>query len=141
MEYPEDPRPPGEPRTPDAHSPEARADREAEEWLRRELAFLQGVERRILRRSRMRHEAWRAAAVALILAIFACCWYLAALGSDHASSTACPSGSPTAAAGSGSAGSGSAGSSSVGAARSGSSGAHAGAVADGVDATASGCSS
>ena len=86
MEFPEDPR--GEPRSEGHHSPQAQ-DREAEAWLRRELAFLHGVERRILRRSRMRREAWRAAAVALILAVFACCWYLAAL-SDTSSSTACP---------------------------------------------------
>ena len=87
MEYPE------EPRTPDAHgSPRSRPGQEAEVWLRRELAFLYGVERRIRRRTRLRREAWRAAAVALILTIFAACWYLAALSTDSAASTgnACP---------------------------------------------------
>ena len=95
MEFPEDPR--GEPLSPDAHSPRAQ-EHEAEAWLRRELAFLYGVERRILRRSRLRREAWRAAAVALILAVFACCWYLAALSSDGSSPTACPAKSASAAA-------------------------------------------
>lgn len=78
MEFPED-------------SPRAREDREAEAWLRRELEFLHGVERRILRRSRVRDEAWRAAAVGFILAMFACCWYLAALGSSGSGGSACPS--------------------------------------------------
>jgi hypothetical protein len=98
MEYPE------EPRTPDAHgSPRSRPGQEAEVWLRRELAFLYGVERRIRRRTRLRREAWRAAAVALILAIFAACWYLAALSTDSAASTgnnACPAHSNSAAVGS-----------------------------------------
>jgi hypothetical protein len=93
MEFPEDPR--GDSRSPDAQPPQAQ-DREAEAWLRRELAFLYGVERRILRRARMRREAWRAAAVALILAVFACCWYLAALSSEGSSGTACPAKSATA---------------------------------------------
>ena len=87
MEFPE------EPRTPDAHrSPRSRSEHEVEIWLRRELAFLYGVERRIKRRTRFRREAWRAAAVALILAMFAACWYLAALSSDtvSSSSNACP---------------------------------------------------
>ena len=95
MEYPE------EPRSPDAHgSPHSRPGHETEIWLRRELAFLYGVERRIRRRTRVRREAWRAAAVALILAIFAACWYLAALSSDSAASTgnACPAKTGTAAA-------------------------------------------
>jgi hypothetical protein len=95
MEFPEDPH--GDARSPDARPPQAQ-DQEAEAWLRRELAFLYGVERRILRRTRMRREAWRAAAVALILAVFACCWYLAALSSDGSSGTACPAKSATAAA-------------------------------------------
>lgn len=101
MEFPEDPRSRPEPQSPDgarqgghssngAHSPRAGADHEAEAWLRRELAFLHGVERRIVRRARWRREGWRAAAVALILAMFACCWYLAALSSDGASNGACP---------------------------------------------------
>lgn len=85
MEFPED-------------SPRAREDQEAEDWLRRELDFLRGAERRILRRARMREEAWRAAAVAFILAIFACCWYLAALGSESGRS-ACPPFGSTARAG------------------------------------------
>jgi hypothetical protein len=93
MEFPEDPR--GDSRSPDAQPPQAQ-DREAEAWLRRELAFLYGVERRILRRARVRREAWRAAAVALILAVFACCWYLAALSSEGSSGTACPAKSATA---------------------------------------------
>ena len=82
MEFPE------EPRTPDAHrSPRSRSEYETEIWLRRELAFLYGVERRIKRRSRFRREAWRAAAVALILAMFAACWYLAALSSESVASS------------------------------------------------------
>ena len=81
-EFPEEPRPA------DAQgSPRSRPAHESEVWLRRELAFLYGVERRIARRARLRREAWRAAAVALILAIFAACWYLAALSSDSAAST------------------------------------------------------
>jgi hypothetical protein len=95
MEFPEEPRPS------DAHgSPRPRPGQETEVWLRRELAFLYGVERRIRRRTRLRREAWRAAAVALILAIFAACWYLAALSSDSAASTgnACPAHSSGAAA-------------------------------------------
>jgi hypothetical protein len=94
MEFPE------EPRSSDAHgSPRPRPGQEAEVWLRRELAFLYGVERRIKRRARLRREAWRAAAVALILAIFSVCWYLAALSSDSAASTgnACPAHSSSAA--------------------------------------------
>ena len=97
MEFPE------EPRVPDAHrSPRSRSEHEVEIWLRRELAFLYGVERRIKRRTRFRREAWRAAAVALILAMFAACWYLAALSSDSvaSSSNACPAKTVTAAAGS-----------------------------------------
>ena len=90
MEFPED-------------APRAREDREAEDWLRGELEFLHGVERRIRRRTRLREEAWRAVAVAFILAIFACCWYLAALGSGSAGSAgpACPSAGSTATAGAG----------------------------------------
>lgn len=109
MEFPEDPR--GDSRW-DAHSAQAHhgrahdgraqdgraPDGETEAWLRSELAFLHGVERRILRRSRLRKEAWRAAAVALIMAVFACCWYLAALSSDNSSSTACPAKATTASA-------------------------------------------
>jgi len=98
MEFPE------EPRTPDAHrSPRSRSEHEVEIWLRRELAFLYGVERKIKRRTRFRREAWRAAAVALILAMFAACWYLAALSSDtvSSSSNACPAKSVTAVTGSG----------------------------------------
>ena len=106
MEFPEDPRSRPEPQSPDgarpgghssngAHSPRAGADHEAEAWLRRELAFLHTVERRIVRRARWRREGWRAAAVALILAMFACCWYLAALSSDGASNGACPSNGAT----------------------------------------------
>ena len=86
MEFPE------EPRSPDSHhSRRSRSEHETEIWLRRELAFLYGVERRIKRRTRLRREAWRAAAVALILAMFAACWYLAALSSDSvaSSSNAC----------------------------------------------------
>ena len=97
---------PEEPRSPDAHrSPRSRAEHETEIWLRRELAFLYGVERRIKRRTRLRREAWRAAAVALILAMFAACWYLAALSSDSvassSSSNACPAKTVTAVAASG----------------------------------------
>lgn len=95
MEFPEDQRsdPRGEPRAPDARPARAQ-DHETEAWLRRELAFLHGVERRILRRERMRREAWRAAAVALILAVFSCCWYLAALGGEGSAPAACPATSP-----------------------------------------------
>jgi hypothetical protein len=82
MEFPE------EPRVPDAHrSPRSRSEHETEIWLRRELAFLYGVERKIKRRTRFRREGWRAAAVALILAMFAACWYLAALSSDSVASS------------------------------------------------------
>lgn len=88
MDFPEEPRPARDPRTPDAHgSRHSRAERETEAWLRRELAFLHGVERRILRRARIRKEAWRAAAVAAILAMFAACWYLAAVSSNSLSSS------------------------------------------------------
>lgn len=98
MEFPE------EPRVPDAHrSPRSRAEHETEIWLRRELAFLYGVERRIRRRARFRREAWRAGAVALILAMFAACWYLAAISSESVSSSssgkACSTSSSTAVAG------------------------------------------
>lgn len=87
MDHPEEPRPARDPRTPDAHgSRPSRAEHETEAWLRRELAFLAGVERRILRRTRIRKEAWRAAAVAAILAMFAACWYLAAVSSNSLSS-------------------------------------------------------
>ena len=87
MEFPEEPAR-RDPRTPDAHrSPRSRAEHETEVWLRRELAFLHGVERRILRRTRIRKEAWRAAAVAAILAMFAACWYLAAVSSNSLSSS------------------------------------------------------
>jgi hypothetical protein len=88
MEFPED-------------APRAREDREAEDWLRRELAFLHDVERRILRRTRLREGAWRAAAVAIILAVFACCWYLAVLGSEGSAGWACPSVGTTVRAGNG----------------------------------------
>lgn len=71
-------------------SPRAREDPEAEDWLRRELAFLHGVERRVVRRARAREEAWRVGAVALIFVMFASCWYLAALSSSDGSGTACP---------------------------------------------------
>jgi hypothetical protein len=82
MEFPE------EPRVPDAHrSPRSRSEHETEIWLRRELAFLYGVERKIRRRARFRREAWRAGAVALILAMFAACWYLAALSSEGVASS------------------------------------------------------
>ena len=125
MEFPEDPR--GDARSPDAHASRA-GEGEAEAWLRRELAFLAGVERRILRRARLRSEAWRAAAVALILAVFAACWYLAALGGEGSAGTACPAKSAA----------------SAGAARSGAAGNGASAVpargTGSVVATASGCS-
>jgi hypothetical protein len=62
---------------------------EAEAWLRRELAFLHRVERRIVRRERWRKEAWRAVTVAAILAVFALCWYLAALATHSAADSAC----------------------------------------------------
>jgi hypothetical protein len=93
MEYPEEPRSPDGPRF-----PRSRSEHEVEIWLRRELAFLYGVERKIKLRARCRREAWRAAAVALILAMFAACWYLAALSSDSvaSSSNACPAKSTTA---------------------------------------------
>jgi hypothetical protein len=98
MEFPE------EPRVPDAHgSPRSRSEHETEVWLRRELAFLYGVERRIRRRTRLRREAWRGAAVALILAMFAACWYLAAISSDSIASNsgrACPAATATAVLGS-----------------------------------------
>ncbi|HWG27482.1 hypothetical protein [Actinospica sp.] len=88
MEFPEEPRPARDPRTPDAHRPpRSRAEHETEVWLRRELAFLYGVERKIARRGRIRKEAWRAAAVAAILAMFAACWYLAAVSSNSLSSS------------------------------------------------------
>ncbi len=60
---------------------------ETEAWLRRELAFLHRVERRILRRARWREEAWRAVAVACILAVFSLCWYLAAVSANGSSSS------------------------------------------------------
>jgi hypothetical protein len=108
MEFPDEPRSAGESRTPEGqHGAQAHADRETEAWLRRELAFLYRVERRILRRARMRQEAWRAAAVALILAMFACCWYLAALSAGNSSSKACPAKSATAVSAGAHAGSGS----------------------------------
>jgi hypothetical protein len=79
---------PEEPRSHDAHrSRRSRSEHETEIWLRRELAFLYGVERRIKRRARLRREAWRAAAVALILAMFAACWYLAAISSESVASS------------------------------------------------------
>lgn len=88
MDLPEEPRPARDPRTPDSHrSRPPRGEHETEAWLRRELAFLYGVERRILRRTRIRKEAWRAAAVAAILAMFAACWYLAAVSSNSLSSS------------------------------------------------------
>jgi hypothetical protein len=129
MEFPEDPR--GDWRSPDADSSHAQ-DGEAEAWLRRELAFLYGVERRIVRRSRWRKEAWRAAAVALILAVFAVCWYLAALSSEGSSSTACPAKSATAVSGSAKSGSAATGS--------GGTQERAANTTRTVDATASGCS-
>ena len=79
-------------------SPRAHENREAEDWLRRELAFLHGVERRVVRRTRLREEAWRAGAVALIFVMFASCWYLAALSSSGETGTACPVASADAAA-------------------------------------------
>jgi hypothetical protein len=82
-------------------SSRARGDREAEEWLRRELEFLRGVERRILRRARVREDAWRAVAVTVILAMFACCWYLAALSSGDSAGSACPTVSSIAGGGAG----------------------------------------
>jgi len=101
MEFPEEPpRPARDPRIPDAHgSARSRAEYEVEVWLRRELAFLYGVERSIKRRARLRKEAWRAAAVAAILAMFAACWYIAAVSSDSLSSAnkACPAKTATAA--------------------------------------------
>lgn len=67
------------------HGPSrAGAATETEVWLRRELAFLHRVERRILRRERWRREAWRGIVVACILSIFALCWYLAALATGPA---------------------------------------------------------
>lgn len=103
MEFPEEPRPSRDPLTPDAHrSPRSRAEHEVEVWLRRELAFLYGVERKIVRRARIRKEAWRAAAVAAILAMFAACWYLAAVSSNSlsSSSNSCATKSATTASGS-----------------------------------------
>ncbi|MBR7834129.1 hypothetical protein KDL01_12705 [Actinospica durhamensis] len=67
----------------------AGATAEAEVWLRRELAFLHRVERRILRRERWRREAWRGVVVACILAVFSLCWYLAAVSTDGSSSASC----------------------------------------------------
>lgn len=100
MEYPEDPRSAREPSGPEPPSPPnypegTRPAGEAEAWLRRELSFLHAIERRILRRERWCREAWRVATVAFILAAFACCWYLAALGSDDAMNGGCPSKSTT----------------------------------------------
>jgi hypothetical protein len=105
MEFPEEPRSARDPRIPDAHRPpRSGAEYEVEIWLRRELAFLYGVERRIKRRTRLRREAWRAAAVALILAMFAACWYIAALSTESAAGTgtgnACASKAASTAAGS-----------------------------------------
>lgn len=97
MDLPEEPHA-RDPRTPDAHrSRHPRGQHETEAWLRRELAFLYGVERKILRRTRIRKEAWRAAAVAAILAMFAACWYLAAVSSNSlsSSSNACATKSAT----------------------------------------------
>jgi hypothetical protein len=87
MDLPEEPHA-RDPRTPDAHrSRHPHGQHETEAWLQRELAFLHGVERKILRRARIRKEAWRAAAVAAILAMFAACWYLAAVSSNSLSSS------------------------------------------------------
>ncbi|WP_034268983.1 hypothetical protein [Actinospica robiniae] len=71
---------------------------EAELWLRRELAFLHRVERRILRRAHWRREAWRLVAVGSILAVFALCWYLAAAATGSPTNSACPSKAATTAA-------------------------------------------
>lgn len=94
MEFPEEPRPARDPRIPNDPgpgpvdgAPRSRADLEAEAWLRRELAFLYGVERAIKRRARLRKEGWRAIAVAVILAMFAACWYVAAVSSHSLSAT------------------------------------------------------
>jgi hypothetical protein len=87
MEFPEEPRPARDPRSPEPRPARPSAEHETEAWLRRELAFLHGVERKILRRGRIRKEAWRAAAVAAILAMFAACWYLAAVSSNSLSSS------------------------------------------------------
>lgn len=102
MEFPEEPRPARDPRIPNDSgrgdgSARSRSDYEAEVWLRRELAFLYGVERRIKRRARLRKGAWRAIAVAAILAVFAACWYIAALGSHSmsAANNACATKSTT----------------------------------------------
>jgi hypothetical protein len=97
MEFPEEPRPARDQWNPEARAPHPRAEHETEAWLRRELAFLHGVERKVLRRSKIRKEAWRAAAVAAILAMFAACWYLAAVSSNSlSSSSACAKSSTTA---------------------------------------------
>ena len=96
MDLPEEPHA-RDPRIPDAHhSRHSHGQHETEAWLRRELAFLHGVERKIVRRARIRKEAWRAAAVAAILAMFAACWYLAAVSSNSlSSSNACATKSAT----------------------------------------------
>lgn len=97
IEFPEEPRA-------SSSSPSNGAGRaadpatEAELWLRRELAFLHRVERRILRRAHWRREAWRLAAVGSILAVFALCWYLAAAATGSSAGSCAGKASTTAAA-------------------------------------------
>src|SRR6185312_4867704 len=97
IEFPEEPRA-------SSSSPSNGAGRaaypatEAELWLRRELAFLHRVERRILRRAHWRREAWRLAAVGSILAVFALCWYLAAAATGSTTGSCAGKTSATAAA-------------------------------------------
>lgn len=96
IEFPEEPR--ASSSGPNGAGRAAEPATEAELWLRRELAFLQRVERRILRRAHWRREAWRLVAVGSILAVFALCWYLAAAATGSPANNACPSKSSTTAA-------------------------------------------
>jgi Mg/Co/Ni transporter MgtE len=99
-EFPEDPRASSSSQS--GPGGRAGAATEAELWLRRELAFLQRVERRILRRARWRREAWRGIVVGVILAVFALCWYLAALATDGSANRSCTGKATTTAAAQGS---------------------------------------
>lgn len=89
IEFPEEPR--ASSSGPNGAGRAADPATEAELWLRRELAFLHRVERRILRRAHWRREAWRLVAVGSILAVFALCWYLAAAATGSPANGSCPS--------------------------------------------------
>jgi len=109
IEFPEEPRASSSSSSPGAGRAADPAT-EAELWLRRELAFLHRVERRILRRAHWRREAWRVVAVGSMLAVFALCWYLAAIATGGSAQGSCAGKvSTSATAGSGSAATGASG--------------------------------